>query len=79
MLEEFGWPKAPVEDVLSNVIVRCGHKPARDEEDMGGDVTTRMRENTKILFALTMDDDNIKTLLNNHTVDEVIMNVLKTK
>uniref|UniRef100_A0A1Q3FGX3 Putative gonadotropin inducible transcription factor n=1 Tax=Culex tarsalis TaxID=7177 RepID=A0A1Q3FGX3_CULTA len=79
MLEEFGWPKAPVEEVLSNVIVRCGHKPARDEEDMGGDATTRMRENTKILFSLTMDDDNIKTLLNNHTVDEVIMNVLKTR
>lgn len=79
MLEEFGWPKAPVEEVLSNVIVRCGHKPARDEEDMGGDMTTRMRENTKILFSLTMDDDNIKTLLNNQTIDEVIMSVLKTK
>ncbi|XP_058813308.1 protein suppressor of hairy wing [Topomyia yanbarensis] len=76
-LVEIGWPTAPVEDVLSSVIRRCGHKPARNEE--AGDSTTRMRENTKILFALTMDDANIKSLLNNHTVDEVIMNVLKNK
>ncbi|XP_058467623.1 protein suppressor of hairy wing [Malaya genurostris] len=76
-LVEFGWPTAPVEEVLSNVIQRCGHKPASDEDS--GDCTTHMRENTKILFALTMDDDNIKSLLNNHTVDEVIVDVLRNK
>lgn len=79
MLAEFGWPAAPVEKVLSDVIIRCGHKPAIDDEDASGDYATRMRENTKILFSLTMDEDNIKTVLNNHTVDEVIMNVLKNK
>lgn len=77
VLMEFGWPTAPVENVLSEVIQRCGHKPAADAE--AGDCSTRMRENTKILFALTMEDDNIKTLLNNHTIDEVITNVLRNK
>ncbi|EAT46697.1 AAEL002145-PA [Aedes aegypti] len=77
VLTEFGWPRAPVDRVLSEVIKRCGHKPASGVET--GDYTTRMRENTKILFALTMEDDSIRTLLNNHTIDEVIMSVLKSK
>ncbi|XP_053697129.1 oocyte zinc finger protein XlCOF6 [Sabethes cyaneus] len=76
-LAEFGWPTAPVDEVLVKVIIQCGSKPASDTDS--GDCTTRLRENTKILFSLTMDDDNIKTLLNNHTVDEVIMDVLKNK
>uniref|UniRef100_A0A182RXB1 C2H2-type domain-containing protein n=1 Tax=Anopheles funestus TaxID=62324 RepID=A0A182RXB1_ANOFN len=77
MLRSFGWPNAPVEEVLGRVIMGCGHQPAKGEE--AGDHTTRMRENTKILFSVTMDDDDIKALLNNHTVDEVIMHVLKNK
>ncbi|XP_035774640.1 zinc finger protein 436-like [Anopheles albimanus] len=77
MLKEFGWPKAPVDEVLVRVISRCGQQPAKGEEV--GDHTTRMRENTKILFAVTMDDGDVKALLNNHTVDEVIMHVLKSK
>ncbi|XP_062558649.1 protein suppressor of hairy wing-like [Armigeres subalbatus] len=77
MLVEFGWPKTPVDRVLGEVIQRCGHKPVAGVEY--GDITTRMRENTKILFSLTMEDDNIRTLLNNHTIDEVIMSVLKSK
>ncbi|XP_050072244.1 protein suppressor of hairy wing [Anopheles maculipalpis] len=77
MLRSFGWPNAPVEVVLGRVIQGCGHQPAKGEEV--GDHTTRMRENTKILFSVTMDDDDIKALLNNHTVDEVIMHVLKNK
>ncbi|XP_050101167.1 protein suppressor of hairy wing-like [Anopheles aquasalis] len=77
MLKEFGWPKAPVDEVLVRVISRCGHQPAKGEEV--GDHTTRMRENTKILFSVTMDDGDVKALLNNHTLDEVIMHVLKSK
>ncbi|XP_052901745.1 protein suppressor of hairy wing [Anopheles moucheti] len=77
MLRSFGWPNAPVEEVLGRVIMGCGHQPAKGEEV--GDHTTRMRENTKILFSVTMDDDDIRSLLNNHTVDEVIMHVLKNK
>ncbi|ETN67168.1 gonadotropin inducible transcription factor [Anopheles darlingi] len=77
MLKEFGWPKAPVDEVLVRVISRCGQQPAKGEEV--GDHTTRMRENTKILFSVTMDDGDVKALLNNHTVDEVIMHVLKSK
>ncbi|XP_058128875.1 protein suppressor of hairy wing-like [Anopheles coustani] len=77
MLQEFGWPETPVEDLLCQVILRCGHRPTKGEE--AGDNTTRMRENTKILFSVTMDEEDIKPLLNNHTVDEVIMHVLKSK
>ena len=77
-LKEFGWPRASVEKVLPLVIERCGLEPSTDTND-GMDVGSRIRENTKILFALTMEGDNIKALLNNHTIDEVIVNVLKTK
>uniref|UniRef100_A0A182QZL6 C2H2-type domain-containing protein n=1 Tax=Anopheles farauti TaxID=69004 RepID=A0A182QZL6_9DIPT len=77
MLRSFGWPDRPVEEVLGRVIIGCGHQPTKGEE--AGDHTTRMRENTKILFSVTMDDEHIKALLNNHTVDEVIMHVLKNK
>lgn len=74
-LGSFGWPNTSVEEVLSSVISRCGHKPA-DYSDCS-DYTTKMRENTKLLFTVVIDDDSIKTLLNNHTIDEVIIRVLK--
>lgn len=77
MLKEFGWPAAPVEDVLDSVIKRCGHKPAIENTDEAADYITRMRENSKLLFTLVLDNDRINSLLNNHTVDEVIMYVLK--
>lgn len=36
-----------------------------------------MRENVKLLFTVVVDNDSIKTLLNNHTIDEVMRQVLK--
>lgn len=36
-----------------------------------------MRENAKLLFTAVIDNDSIKQLLNNHSVDEVIVHVLK--
>lgn len=74
-LSQFGWPETGVEEVLSSVIKQCGHKPA-DYKDCA-DYTTKMRENTKLLFTVVIDDDSIKSLLNNHTIDEVILRVLK--
>lgn len=74
-LASFGWPNTSVEEVLSSVISRCGHKPANYNDC--SDYTTKMRENTKLLFTVVIDDDSIKTLLNNHTIDEVIIRVLK--
>uniref|UniRef100_U5EU65 Putative gonadotropin inducible transcription factor n=1 Tax=Corethrella appendiculata TaxID=1370023 RepID=U5EU65_9DIPT len=79
ILTELGFGAMPVEEVLSSVIQRCGHKSAVENIEETGDCITRMRENTKLLFSLTMDDDYIKSLLNNHTVDEVIVNVLKSQ
>ncbi|KAF5291291.1 hypothetical protein FQA39_LY03442 [Lamprigera yunnana] len=73
-LESFGWPDAPVDKLLDSVIRRCGHKPA-SEEDF--DYIGRMRENAKLLFTVVIDDEAVKSLLNNQTVDEVILHVLK--
>lgn len=73
-LKAFGWPDAPVDKLLDAVIMRCGQTPA-SEEDF--DYLGRMRENVKLLFTVVIDDDAVKSLLNNQTVDEVIMHVLR--
>ncbi|CAG9857712.1 unnamed protein product [Phyllotreta striolata] len=73
-LLEFGYPEAPVDKVLDSVIAKCGHKPA-SEEDF--DYIGRIRENAKLLFTVVIDDEAVKELLNNQTVDEVIVHVLK--
>lgn len=73
-LQEFGYPDAPVDKVLDSVIKRCGHKPASDEDF---DYIGRMRENAKLLFTVVIDDEAVKELLNNQTVDEVILHVLR--
>ncbi|XP_072388123.1 uncharacterized protein [Diabrotica undecimpunctata] len=73
-LLEFGYPDAPVDRVLDSVIKRCGHTPA-SEEDF--DYIGRIRENAKLLFTAVIDDDAVKELLNNQTVDEVILHVLR--
>lgn len=73
-LNAFGWPDAPVDKLLDAVIKRCGHKPA-SEEDF--DYIGRLRENAKLLFTVVIDDDAVKSLLNNQTVDEVILHVLR--
>lgn len=73
-LSEFGHPEAPVDKVLESVIKRCGHTPA-SEADF--DYIGKMRENAKLLFTVVIDDHSVKELLNNQTVDEVIMHVLK--
>lgn len=73
-LESFGWPDTPVDKLLDAVIKRCGHKPASEENF---DYIGRMRENAKLLFTVVIDDEAVKSLLNNQTVDEVILHVLK--
>lgn len=73
-LKAFGWPDCPVDKLLDAVIKRCGHKPA-SEEDF--DYLGRMRENAKLLFTAVIDDEAVKSLLNNQTVDEVILHVLR--
>lgn len=73
-LKAFGWPDAPVDKLLDAVIKRCGQTPA-SEEDF--DYLGRMRENVKLLFTVVIDDEAVKSLLNNQTVDEVILHVLR--
>lgn len=73
-LKAFGWPDAPVDKLLDAVIKRCGQTPASDEDF---DYLGRMRENVKLLFTVVIDDEAVKSLLNNQTVDEVILHVLR--
>lgn len=75
-LAEFGWPEKSVEDVLSLVIEQCDQVPA--DYSTCPDYATKIRENTKLLFTTVIDNDSIKELLNNQTIDEVILHVLKT-
>ncbi|XP_017781421.1 PREDICTED: protein suppressor of hairy wing-like isoform X2 [Nicrophorus vespilloides] len=70
----FGWPDAPIDKILDSVIKRCGHEPASDKEF---DYISKMRENAKLLFTVVIDDQAVKSLLNNQTVDEVIQHVLR--
>lgn len=79
ILKKLGFGIKPVEEVLCSVIEQCGRKPTKNEdnEEQGGDYTTRMRENTKQLFSMVLDEEHVQALLNNHTVDEVITIVLK--
>lgn len=73
-LRAFGWPDTPVDKLLDSVIRRCGHRPA-SEDDF--DYIGRLRENAKLLFTVVIDDSAVKSLLNNQTVDEVILHVLR--
>jgi hypothetical protein len=74
-LKAFGWPGAPVDRLLEAVIRRCGHQPVGAGDDLP--YPDRLRENAKLLFTVVIDDSAVKTLLNNHTVDEVILHVLR--
>lgn len=73
-LTVLGWPNTPVDKLLDLVIKRCGHEPASSDDF---DYLGRLRENAKLLFTVVIDDDAVKSLLNNQTVDEVILHVLK--
>lgn len=73
-LRAFGWPDAPVDQLLEAVIRRCGHPPAGSDDLPYSD---RLRHNAKLLFTVVIDDTAVKTLLNNQTVDEVILHVLR--
>lgn len=58
-----------------NFFSRCGHLPAEQSEQVT--YMDRLRENSKLLFTVIIDDATVKTLLNNMTVDEVILHVLR--
>lgn len=76
LLKELGFGKKPIDEVLSAVLEQCSRKPIK-REDACEDDSTCMRENTKQLFSMVLDEDHIKELLNNYTVDEVITIVLR--
>jgi len=53
---------------------RCGHTPVATED---ASYMTRLRENSKQLFSIIIDDSSIQTLLSSQTIEEVIVHVLK--
>lgn len=76
LLKELGFGVKPIDEVLCSVLEQCSRTPLKKDE-IGDDISTRMRENTKQLFSMVLDEDHIKSLLNNYTVDEVITIVLR--
>lgn len=75
ILSDLGFGTKSVDEVLCAVIEQCSRQPLTKESHE--DDSTRMRENTKSLFSLVLDEEHIKSLLNNYTVDEVLTIVLK--
>ncbi|XP_055325519.1 protein suppressor of hairy wing [Sitodiplosis mosellana] len=75
VLTKFGYPKTPIEKVLSLVINHCGQSPV--DSSTCPDVGSKLRENVKLLFTSVIDDESIKEMLNNHSIDEVICHVIK--
>lgn len=75
VLTKFGYPKTPIEKVLTSVIKQCEQTPV--DSSTCPDASTKLRENVKLLFTSVIDDDSIKEMLNNHTIDEVICHVIK--
>lgn len=73
-LDDFGYPKLSVVTILSAIIENCGGKPFNEADS---DEATLVRENVKLFFTLVMESEQIKSLLNNHTVDEVIQYIIK--
>lgn len=53
---------------------RCGHSPISSDELS---YIECLRENTKVLLTVIIDDEAVKTLLNKQTVDEVILHILQ--
>ncbi|XP_024887546.1 gastrula zinc finger protein XlCGF26.1-like isoform X3 [Temnothorax curvispinosus] len=77
-LQLFGWPEAPIQDILEAVIRRCGHEPITSEANVM--FTERLRQNVKLLFTVVIDtvnDETVKSLLTTKTVDDVILHVLE--
>lgn len=75
ILIKFGYPKAPIERVLSSVIKQCGQSPV--DNVTCPNLSSKLRENVKLLFTSVIDDESIKEMLNNHTIDEVVCHVIK--
>ncbi|KAF3429241.1 hypothetical protein E2986_00731 [Frieseomelitta varia] len=74
-LQLFGWPDAPIEDIVEAVIRRCGHEPLTSDCKLSSD--ERLRENIKCLFMVVIEDNRVKSLLTRNTIDDVIVHVLK--
>lgn len=75
ILIKLGYPKAPIERVLSSVIKQCGQSPV--DSATCPNLSSKLRENVKLLFTSVIDDESIKEMLNNHTIDEVVSHVIK--
>ncbi|KAG0444705.1 hypothetical protein HPB47_013483 [Ixodes persulcatus] len=73
-LEELGHPYSPVEELMEAIIRRSGRSPV-SPGDSG--CVDRLRENSKLLFTVVIDDHTVKTLFDKKTVDEVILQLLR--
>ncbi|XP_059053124.1 gastrula zinc finger protein XlCGF57.1-like [Achroia grisella] len=72
-LECFGWPDETVDVVLEKVIEHCGARAA--DRDRWTRVQC-LRENTKHLFLYAVEDKNIARMLDTHTIDQIVKNII---
>lgn len=63
-----------IQDIILFYFRRCGHTPVAAED---ASYMARLRDNSKQLFSIIIDDHAIQTLLENQTIEEVIVHVLK--
>lgn len=77
VLKEQGFGKKSIDEVLCAVLEKCCRTPMIKDSKENEDDSMRLRENTKLLFSLVLDEDHIQTLLNNYTVDEVVTIVIR--
>lgn len=69
------WIKDDVHIILKHFnFRRCGHTPVAAEDAL---FMTKLKDNSKQLFSIIIDDTAVQTLLKNQTIEEVIEHVLK--
>lgn len=75
VLKNFGWPTASNEFLLDLLIRQCEHEPVTSQDYS---LPERLRENVKLLFTGIIEDESLKVMLNNKTIDEVMVIVVNT-
>lgn len=74
VLQSFNWHEKSVNEMLESLIYRCGRSPVPPEDHGPMD---QLRENTKILFTIILDDSPLDPILEHNIVDQVLVDILR--
>ena len=67
-----GWPSLGSKEILEFLIKKCGHNTINAIVNDQLDECDRLRANLNLFFTI-IDDEAVKRLLNNHSIDEVLV------